>query len=142
LIRNHKAAREKEAVEKAERAAAKANKAKSKRKSMDVAADEDADAMDVDDEAAETKPKSKKRKKSLGSEGIEEKVSIPCLSGGNFTRRACGKLKRIPDSAIARQDSQNRHQAETHEPQDTCRSQREEESGEGEIIYQEIGSKG
>ena len=61
----------------AEREAKKASKAK--RKSMDASVIDpevdDADEMEIDEEGGESKPKSKKRKKSVDSDGADEKVS-------------------------------------------------------------------
>ncbi|MCJ1402766.1 hypothetical protein MMC11_005987 [Xylographa trunciseda] len=75
MLEEHMAAMQEDADERAEREARKASKAK--RKSGEVSAlpadDEDADEMDVDEEGAPSKPKSKKRKKSLESDGGEEK---------------------------------------------------------------------
>ena len=72
--------------------------AKAKRKSDAAAAVEEVDEMDVDEDEEEDKPKSKKRKKAAESDD-EGKVStrVPTLW--------------FSDILIARQDSQDRHQA-------------------------------
>ena len=75
MLADHMAAMQEDAEERAEREAKKASKAKRKSGEVSAApADEDADEMDVDEEGTDSKPKSKKRKKSLESDGGEEKV--------------------------------------------------------------------
>ena len=76
MLVDHMNAMQEDAEIKAEKEAKKANKAK--RKSMDTAAaganNGDVGEMDVDEEAGDSKPKAKKRKKSLDSDGVEDKV--------------------------------------------------------------------
>ena len=84
MLAEHMAAMQEDAEAKAERDAKKASKAKRKSGAdTTVAVDEEADEMDVDEADGESKPKSKKRKKSLESDGAEEKVSSPNLARRN-----------------------------------------------------------
>ena len=77
MLADHMHAIQEDNEARAEREAKKANKAKRKSIAESAAAESaaDADTMDVDEEAGDSKPKTKKRKKSLDSDGGEEKVS-------------------------------------------------------------------
>ena len=132
MLREHQAAMDEDAAARAEKEAKKANK--SKRKSMDVTAtaakDEDADEMDVDEEDGESKPKSKKRKKSLDSDGAEEKVwssTPPKLAIVLFN--------------LAREDSEDRHQAQSQPPEDSSRICFQEKGCQTKVFRQEISGK-
>ena len=79
MLIEHQEAMVEDAERRAERDAKKAQKSKRKSEATALAEEADDDEMDIDDDEQESKPKTKKRKKSVDSEGVEEKVSSCAL---------------------------------------------------------------
>ena len=84
MLADHMHAMQEDNEARAEREAKKANKAKRKSVAEPAVVEAD-DGMEIDEEVGETtKPKNKKRKKSLDSDGGEEKVRYCCYLGNKY----------------------------------------------------------